>query len=238
MNNGTAARLNQINQRFYSDFGGSFSSTRHQAQPGVRKICARITPTASVLDIGCGNGTFAEALARSEFYGQFTGIDFSAVLLSDAKKRDLPFPTNFINLDLFDGELTELKLERFDVVTCFAALHHIPGRIARERILNFAHARLRESGLFIISNWQFLNSPKLKARVLSWESAGYTETDVDAGDYLLDWKSDGIGLRYAHHFTQLELNELAQATGFIVQETFLSDGKSGDLGLYNLWRKR
>jgi hypothetical protein len=58
---------------------------------------------------------------------------------------------------------------------------------------------------------------------------------VDAGDYLLDWRQGGSGLRYVHHFDEAELSALAATTGFRVLETFYSDGEGGRLGLYQVW---
>jgi (p)ppGpp synthase/HD superfamily hydrolase len=92
-----------------------------------------------------------------------------------------------------------------------------------------------EDGRFVLSNWQFLNSEKLKARVKPWKEVAIRESEVDAGDYLLDWRSGGVGLRYVHHFSESELSRLAQESGFIVLETFYSDGETGNLGLYQLW---
>ena len=54
---------------------------------------------------------------------------------------------------------------------------------------------------------------------------------------LLDWKRDGMGLRYVHHFSPDELSVLASLAGFHVSESFLSDGESGNLGLYQVWTR-
>jgi hypothetical protein len=59
---------------------------------------------------------------------------------------------------------------------------------------------------------------------------------VDAGDYLLDWRSGGEGLRYVHHFGEKELSMLAQETGFETREAFYADGETGNLGLYQIWQ--
>jgi hypothetical protein len=96
---------------------------------------------------------------------------------------------------------------------------------------------LKKDGLFVHSNWQFLNSPRLKARIQPWESIGLSPDEVDANDYLLDWKRGSAGLRYVHHFDEHELEELAQAGGFGIVETFHSDGENGKLGLYQIWKK-
>ena len=89
--------------------------------------------------------------------------------------------------------------------------------------------------LFIHSNWQFLNSPRWRARIQPWERVGLSADDVDPDDYLLDWRRGGEGLRYVHHFTQAELARLAEEAGFEVVETFESDGAEGNLGLYQIW---
>ena len=90
--------------------------------------------------------------------------------------------------------------------------------------------------MFIHSNWQFLNSPRLKARIQPWESIGLQGSDVDVNDYLLDWKRGGNGLRYVHHFDESELAELAKASGFEIVDTFYSDGENKRLSLYQIWK--
>ena len=66
---------------------------------------------------------------------------------------------------------------------------------------------------------------------------GTRAQDVDADDYLLDWKRGGRGLRYVHHFDEAELAELAEAGKFEIIKTFYSDGENKRLGLYQIWKK-
>ena len=54
---------------------------------------------------------------------------------------------------------------------------------------------------------------------------------MEPGDYLLDWRSGGRGLRYVHHFDEAELEALADASRFRICSAFLSDGENGQLGL-------
>ena len=72
-------------------------------------------------------------------------------------------------------------------------------------------------------------------RLFPGEKIGIKESDVDPGDFLLDWRRGGFGLRYVHHFSEDELNMLAAESGFRVVESFHSDGITGDLGLYQIW---
>ena len=126
--------------------------------------------------------------------------------------------------------------DSFDIVLSFAVLHHIPSSELRLQIIQKIHELLKLDGLFIHSNWQFLNSPRLKARIQPWESIGLQGSDVDANDYLLDWKRGGNGLLYVHHFDESELGDLAKASGFEVIDTFYSDGENKRLSLYQIWK--
>jgi len=94
---------------------------------------------------------------------------------------------------------------------------------------------LVSAGRFIHSEWQFLNSPRLRQRLQPWGRIGLAEEEVEAEDYLLDWRQGGYGLRYVHHFSLEELETLAHETSFAILETFLSDGAGGKLGLYQVW---
>lgn len=239
MDAGTVSRLVQINREFYTRFGASFSATRHRIQPGVRRVVARLTRNDSILDLGCGNGELARELRRRSHRGSYLGLDFSLPMLRDADIQREGFPMRFLAVDLTSlAEIAEelLVMGNWSVATAFAVLHHIPSRELRASILRVVKTLLKEDGMFIHSTWQFLNSEKLKSRIQDWSQVGLSDQDLDPGDYLLDWRSGGKGLRYVHHFDEEELVVLAQDSGFDVAETFYSDGQTGNLGLYQVWR--
>jgi SAM-dependent methyltransferase len=240
MNSATAARLIELNLDFYTRFGDSFSATRQRIQPGVRRVLEMLTGDEHILDLGCGNGELARVLAQRGHHGSYLGVDFSLPLLRDAESISEGFPAKFLQVDLthlsaFSDEL--LAADHWSLITAFAVLHHVPSRALRLDILKTVHELLKPNGLFIHSNWQFLNSEKLKARIQPWDVAAVSESDVDAGDYLLDWRSGGQGLRYVHHYAEVELKELAEASGFHINDVFYSDGETGNLGLYQVWGK-
>jgi SAM-dependent methyltransferase len=239
MDSQTAARLIEINREFYTQFGDAFSATRHRLQPGVRRALERLTGEESVLDLGCGNGELARALAKRGHRGRYLGLDFSPPLLREAGSQPGAFPAKFRQGDL--TKLPEMQEQLaipggWSVITAFAVLHHIPSLDLRLNILRVVHELLERAGSFIHSNWQFLNSEKLSQRIQPWESASLSPSWLDAGDYLLDWRSGGKGLRYVHHFDEKELGELARASDFRVVDTFYSDGEAGNLGLYQVWK--
>jgi SAM-dependent methyltransferase len=228
----TAQRLLDLNREFYQTFGREFSATRQRLQPGVQRVLGTLQGDESILDLGCGNGELARRLARDGFAGRYLGLDFSLPLLEAA--RGLPDNYRFAAVDLAGGEWGQ---EPCSLVFCFAALHHIPGTQLRLSIVKKVRALLPPGGHFIHSNWQFLNSARLRARIQPWDRAGLSDRDVDPGDFLLDWRNGGQGLRYVHHFSEEELAGLAAQTGFVVRESFLSDGETGRLGLYQIWEK-
>ena len=238
MNPTVAEQLVALNRRFYADFGQSFSATRGRIQPGVRRMLSYLNGSERILDLGCGNGQLARTLAELGHRGSYLGLDFSLPLLKDAEQQPEVFPVNFFQADLtastWDSDFP-LQPSTFNLIFAFAALHHIPGHHQRQLILQKARNLLAPNGKLIHSEWQFLNSEKLTARIQPWERVNLSAADVDPGDTLLDWRSDGNGLRYVHHFSEQELLDLASASGFRVVESFLSDGANGRLGLYQTW---
>jgi tRNA (uracil-5-)-methyltransferase TRM9 len=237
VNQATISKLLELNHLFYQTLALQFSSTRQRLQPGVARLLASLPPGADILDLGCGNGELARELAHRGHQGAYTGLDFSAELLSEARHNLSPsLNATFHQADLASPSWDEaLPLHRYDVILALAVLHHLPGRQLRRDVLQTASRRLATGGRFIHSEWQFLNSPRLRRRLQPWESAGLADEDVEAGDYLLDWRQGGYGLRYVHHFSPEELGALANETGFTIRETFLSDGAGGKLGLYQVW---
>lgn len=248
MNSNTAAKLIALNREFYDRFGQSFSATRRRLQPGVKRILESFTGDENILDLGCGNGEFAHALAERGHRGSYLGLDFSLPLLRDAESQPKGFSAKFMEVDLTKLSVASDQLavisgqsslvhRQWDAVTAFAVLHHIPSHEIRLNVLKAIHELLAKDGRFILSNWQFLNSEKLKGRIQTWEAVAIPASEVDAGDYLLDWRNGGEGLRYAHHFSAKELSALAEQAGFRVVDSFLSDGEGGKLGLYQEWRQ-
>ena len=241
MDSATAQRLLALNRDFYERFGADFSATRQRLQPGVTRLLETLSGDESILDLGCGNGELARTLARRGQRGSYLGLDFSLPLLSDASAIPEGFSARFIEADLTKLSVISYQLlitDHWSLITCFATLHHIPSHALRLQLLHTVRNLLAPDGSFILSNWQFLNSAKLRARIQPWERIGLTESDVDAGDYLLDWRRGGEGLRYVHQFGEEELSALARNCGFEVAETFYSDGEGGRLGLYQIWKRK
>jgi SAM-dependent methyltransferase len=239
MNSNTAAYLIEINREFYTHFGESFSATRHRIQPGVRRVLELLKGDEAILDLGCGNGELARELARRGHRGLYLGVDFSLPLLQDAEVQPEGFSARFMEVDLTQLSVFRERLSvvgEWSIITAFAVLHHIPSTDLRLNNLRVVNELLKKDGKFIHSNWQFLKSEKLKARIQPWSAVNLAVSQLEPGDYLLDWRSGGQGLRYVHHFDEKELEELAKASHFQVIDKFYSDGETGNLGLYQIWQ--
>ncbi len=244
MNKQTQEALLQINRQFYEQNARSFSETRRKVQAGVRKLVATIPTNATLLDLGCGNGNFARALAETGYQGSYLGLDGSVAFLQEAQnalsKLQSKAQFHFQQADLASQKWSEsLQPTSFDFITCFAVLHHIPSRQLRQAIFKQSAFLLRPGGQFLLSAWQVFESPTLIARILPWPSVGIEHTQLDPGDILLDWHAGPAGglpaRRYVHVFTSEELTELGKSVGLSLGSEFYSDGKNQRLSLYQVW---
>ena len=182
----------------------------------------------------------ARSLSRRGHRGPYLGLDFSPPLLAEAQREAFHFPVQFLQADIAELSMMRGGLPvagRWSWITAFAVLHHLPGSNLRLALLRNVHELLEDGGTFIHSCWQFLSSPRLKARIQPWQSAALAPEELDANDFLMDWRLGRRGLRYVHHFDESELAELALLAGFEVIETFYSDGENKRLGLYQVWKK-
>lgn len=301
-----AARLFELNRRFYTQFGPAFAATRRRIQDGVRRALDILPDEGRWLDVGCGSGALAVEWLRRGRHSAYLGLDFSEPLLeearaavaasaasvaasaaadagrtptgaerspasagkseasagkapavagsspADAKSASADAgntppagfpPIEFRAADLSDPGWTDGLDGPFRGALAFAVFHHLPSHDLRLRVLRSLRDLLVPDGLLVHSQWQFQHSPKLMARRLPWSAAGLREEQLEPGDTLLDWRfalpgqPEQTGLRYVHLFTREELDELAQAAGFEVLETWESDGQGGRLGLYQVWKR-
>ena len=246
MDSQTQKRLLEINREFYAQNASSFSKTRRNVQPGVRQLIPSIPHNAKLLDIGCGNGNFALALAHAGFDGSYFGIDGSSAFIQEAQQAVAGLNTKaqirFQAADLASPNWADaFQPGSFDLVTCFAVLHHLPGKALQQSIFTQSALLLRSGGQLMLSAWQVFQSPALTARILPWDLVGIDSKQLEPGDVLLDWRAGPAhaqpAQRYVHVFTSGELLALGQAAGLCLRSEFYSDGKNQRLSLYQVWMK-
>lgn len=97
----------------------------------------------SALDVGCGAGLLCEPLAR--LGGEVTGVDASPENIDAAKAHAAQ---SGLAIDYRAGELAELGLGQFDVVTSMEVIEHVADPAA---FITGLAAHLKPGGLLILS---------------------------------------------------------------------------------------
>jgi SAM-dependent methyltransferase len=114
--------------------------------PAQLELCGEVRGL-SVLDVGCGNGYFARALARQG--ARVTGVDISPRMIEHANQQESAEPLG-IEYHVLDAAILPAGFARqsFDRATSCLALQDMP---SVDRVLSGVHALLRAGGRFVAS---------------------------------------------------------------------------------------
>jgi tRNA (uracil-5-)-methyltransferase TRM9 len=224
-------QLLALNRAFYSRLALPFARSRSRPQPGWNRLAAQLPePCPTLLDVGCGEGRFGRFLLERQRIGRYSGIDFSAELLAQARRTT---PGDFYERDL-SAPQPLAGLGRHAAIACLSTLQHVPGRAGRLLLLREMAAHLLPTGRLLLANWQFLDNARQRRKVVTWPAVALSTADVEANDYLLSWQREGPGLRYVCLIDAAETAALAHESGLEVVDQFRSDGREGDLNLYTI----
>lgn len=228
MEESVVRRLVDLNREFYEKLAAPFADSRGYAQPGYDRLLQYIPPGGpAILDVGCGNGRFGRYLIDRAIPADYTGVDFSKQFL--AAISDVP--GNYFYRDLSQPDCLS-GLDEFDLIISLSTLQHIPGQANRERLLREMRAHLRPGRYLALANWQFLNNPRQRRKILPWSTIGLAASDVEDGDYLLSWERGGMGMRYAAHLHEGAIRQLAEVVNLRIVNQYYNDGREGNLNLY------
>ena len=258
----TVAALNRVNRQFYRTRAVEFSLTRSRPWSGWERALAplvtryrqsRCSSALSILDVGCGNGRFADFwVERVALPAVYTGVDVSEHMLQIAaarlrSRRDIEVRLEAVDLAL-DGIEPVLGNQVFDLIVVFGLLHHVAGAAHRRELLRRLVARLAATGHLAISFWQFGKQARFEKRIVDWEEHNLVADDpvdlddLEPGDLLLAWgdraelggsdRGRPKALRYCHFTDEREAEDLLDGLDLRSVDRFYADGKSGDLNLY------
>ncbi len=250
MNDQMIDRLLALNRDFYVTFAEHFAASRSVSDPALTSILPYLPSRARILDVGCGNGRLALLLDRDRPGSSYVGVDAVPELIEEARAQTGDLSRTEAVFRVLD--VTERGwMERvptalpsappgtgFGCAVVLAVLHHIPDVDLRARILRDVARLLKPEGYVILSTWRFLANERMRRKIVDWDVVGIDESDLDPGDYLLDWKRGGRGLRYCHMIDEEEVEALAAASGLLVRETFRAGGREGDLSLFAILDRR
>lgn len=250
MLNKTVQKLNELNRAFYTKQAISFHETRQVSWPGWGRVSDLIVTNGyivnnpKILDIGCGNGRFLKELYSNRVIerGSYVGIDSSKELIEIAEENVKEVKNVFLqfyHLDLVSKpDIVRYLNTKFNLVVMFGLMHHIPDYQNRLNLINQAMRLLDKEGLLVISFWQFMKTSRLSQKRLPEnkvkEVLGELHSDLEEGDYLLDWDNSALA-RYCHNFSDDELEKLQSDIvdlGYTIKDSYSADGKEGNLNRY------
>jgi tRNA (uracil-5-)-methyltransferase TRM9 len=243
----TVLKLNEINEKFYGETAEYFSASRQMSWAGWEKLVKTIKDEKlrikDVLDLGCGNGRFLKFISKEMPIESYLGIDQDEKLLEIARKtirlpqlRSSSFKLRASSFDFCQCNLLSRNApffkQKYDLITLFGVLHHIPGQENRLKLLKTAFNSLSPSGVLTVSFWDFISEEKYRNRTTSWDKAGILSSDVEKNDFLLDWKRGVNALRYCHYADEKEIQDYIELLTPAKVTRFEADGKSGKLNKY------
>ena len=257
MNTTTAHKLNDLNASFYQQVADSFGATRSHGWHGWSRLAQALDLSRReqlhALDIACGNLRFARFLDENtpqDCNVHITGLDNCLTLAQTPQglsHTTVDFEERDIVTSLLDHKNPlNLGSETFDLAVSFGFMHHIPGADNRAEFLRDAIKALNPAGICCVTLWQPLNDPRIakKAERVISAAADHTalrEIDLDQledGDLFLGWQDNPNALRYCHHFSAEESQQLVDSVHDIATLvcTFEADGKTENLNRYIVLR--
>lgn len=252
MNDLTRRQLRSISLAFYEAQAEAFDASRVDLPwPGWERLFALLPEeTGSVLDVGCGNGRFAAALAEAGRHFEYIGTDASEGLLTAAAARlgseagggsSQWQVQDFLESPRPGDALPEGP---YSLVTLMGVLHHVPSAEARLDLLRAVALRVAPGGLLALTSWQFARRERFERRRIPWSSIdpvldeSIDEADLEDGDWLLRFGDNPASApRYCHQVSAEEFESWPSALELETVADFRADGAQGDLNRHWIARR-
>jgi len=124
---------------------GAWRNNRIKLDYVLNKTRRFLKPSLSACDIGLGEGYTLEKFYKSGL--KTTGIDISKFMIEFLGKK---FEKNNQDIELIAADISKIEIDenRFDIVTCFDVLEHIPDENLKAAMINIKKS-LVNGGLLI-----------------------------------------------------------------------------------------
>ncbi|NJP08414.1 MAG: class I SAM-dependent methyltransferase [Leptolyngbyaceae cyanobacterium RU_5_1] len=172
MRSDTVWQSHVLVENFLTSVRGGIPFAMEQIQIALRVLDQTGRSITQVADLGCGDGTIAQAILTHYPQSQVCAIDFSEPMLNQAKQNlsDFGDRVRFIQADLYYPNW-QAELEPFDAIVSGYCIHHLPDE--RKRSLYREIYGLLESGGY------FLNIEHV-ASTSSWIEALFNDVLIDS----------------------------------------------------------
>lgn len=166
-----------------------------------------------ILDLGAGSGRNTKYLLKKGA-NCVVAADISIKMIKaflsglEREERKAVYPVRC------DALYLPFLASSFDKVIFIATIHHIPGKVARERVVREVWNVVKDGGLILITAWSLLQARflrRLPSMIATWLRG------KEFGDLYVPW---GKEKRFYHLFTLRELKSLIKNAGFSIEKAY------------------
>jgi SAM-dependent methyltransferase len=150
---------------------------RYDKEPWLPEVLSAAARNASILEVGCGQGTDALYCCSLMRQGSYRGIDYSPNSVSQARRNGETLSASLAVVPTFEvgnAEALPFEDDHFACVMSLGVLHHTPNTA---QAIGEVHRVLRPGGLAYVSLYRLL-SPKLLGAYLLRGASRLLDTAV------------------------------------------------------------
>ncbi len=124
-------------------FAGDFAKIRFWDAPYL-EMEKMIAKKGNIVDLGCGDGIFANFLALKSKKRKIFGVEISKERLARADK-------GIVNTKFLVRDVTKLNIPKADIILLVHVLHHLLSYPAQEELLHMIKTKLKKGGQLLIA---------------------------------------------------------------------------------------
>ncbi len=213
MNNEIANKIVEKTIADYNRISALWSTKRFSLPSDMREMAKWVNNGEKILDYGCGNGIFYEAIKDRQI--DYLGMDTAEGLINIAKER---FPKgNFETVMPFHISKSD---KAFDKVFCLSVIHHIPTFELRKKFLLEIKNVIKNSGKLILTAWQ-----RTEQMDQYWDKnhKKFDSLSLEENDLIYPMKDSSARIqmeRYIHCFEETEMIQLLESCGFAIEKCY------------------